>query len=264
MSFEEQSDSLPQLSVITVVKDDTLGFLQTLNSLKEQSLPEFHWVVIDSSTDRTAIPSFVDSSGLSADYLWVEPKGIYSAMNVGSNISKGRYLYFLNAGDTLFHSGTLSRVDEALRATAPLWAFGNINFWNQKGQRLSEPGWNYSTEHHHRFARGRFPGHQGLFVSKNAYEALGGLDIQFAIAADYHMICQLSQIQAPRELGFVIANFTQGGASTVSWRTAQKEFRKARKMVFPPNLVDRTEEFLFGLKAYASHIVASRRSTFRQ
>jgi len=263
MSFEEQSDSPPQLSVITVVRDDTLGFLQTLNSLKDQSLSEFNWVVIDSSTDRTSIPSLIDSSGLSADYLWVEPKGIYPAMNVGSNISRGRYLYFLNSGDTLFHSSTLSRVDEVLSATAPLWAFGNIDFWNQKGQRLTEPAWSYRTEQHHRFARGRFPGHQGLFVSKSAYEALGGLDTAFSIAADYHMICQLSQIQAPRELGFVVANFTQGGASTVSWRTAQKEFRKARKMVFPPNLIDRIEELLFGLKAYASHTIAGRRSTSR-
>lgn len=263
MSFEEQSNSPPQLSVITVVKDDTLGFLQTLNSLKDQSLSEFNWVVVDSSTDRTAIPSLVDSSGLLADYLWVEPKGIYPAMNVGSNISKGRYLYFLNSGDTLFDSSTLSRVDEVLSATAPLWAFGNINFWNQKGQKLTEPVWNYSTEQHHRFARGRFPGHQGLFVSKKAYETLGGLDTAFSIAADYLMICQLSQIQAPRELGFVVANFTQGGASTISWRTAQKEFRRARKMVFPPNLVDHFEELLFGLKAYASHTIASQRFTFR-
>lgn len=260
MSFEESDDSPLQLSVITVVRDDTEGFVMTLNSLKEQSLSEFNWVVIDSSADRTAISFLVNSSGKSADYLWVEPEGIYPAMNLGASLSKGRYLYFLNSGDTLFNSDTLSRVDEALAATCPLWAFGNIDFWNQKGQKLTEPAWNYSTEQQHRFARGRFPGHQGLFVSKNTFEALEGLDTQFSIAADYHMICQLSQIQAPRQLGFVVANFTQGGASTVSWRTAQKEFRKARRMVFPPNLVNRLEELLFGVKAYASHIIANRRS----
>ena len=260
MSFEEQSDSPPQLSVITVVRDDILGFVQTLNSLKEQSLSDFDWVVIDSSADQAAIPSLMDSFGRTSNYLWVEPKGIYPAMNVGSSVSKGRYLYFLNSGDTLAHSDTLSRVDGALSEIAPLWAFGNIDFWNQKGEKLAEPAWNYSTEHHHRFARGRFPGHQGVFVEKNAFNALGGLDTAFFIAADYHMICQLSQIQAPSELGFVVANFTQGGASTVSWRTAQKEFRRARKMVFPPNAVDRLEELLFGVKAYASHIIANRRS----
>jgi hypothetical protein len=260
MSFEESDGSPLQLSVITVVRDETAGFIETLKSLNEQSLKEFNWVVIDSSADRTTISSLVNSSGKSADYFWVKPEGIYPAMNLGASLAKGRYLYFLNAGDTLFSSNTLSRVNEALAATYPLWAFGNIDFWNQKSQKLTEPNWDYSTEQQHRFARGRFPGHQGLFVDKNAFRALGGLNTQFSIAADYHMICRLSQIQAPLELGFVVANFTQGGASTFSWRTAQKEFRKARKIVFPPNIVDRLEEFLFGVKAYASHIIANRRS----
>lgn len=263
MSFEDPDDSPLQLSVITVVRDDLSGFSETLESLNAQSLTEFNWVIIDSSADRTAISSLVNSSGRSADYLWVEPEGIFPAMNKGASISKGAYLYFLNAGDTLFSSDTLSCVDEALAANSPLWAYGNIVFWSQKGQKLTEPAWDYSTEQHHRFARGRFPGHQGLFVEKRAFEALGGLDTQFSVAADYHMICRLSRIQTPLELGFVVANFTQGGASTVSWRTAQKEFRKARKMVFPPSFVDRLEELRFGVKTYASHVIANRRSTSR-
>ena len=263
MSFEESDDSPLQLSVITVVRDDSSGFGETLKSLNEQSLTEFNWVVIDSSADRTAISSLLESSGRSADYLWVEPEGIYPAMNLGASLSKGRYLYFLNAGDTLFNSGTLHRVNEALAATRPPWAFGGIDFWNQKGQKLTEPNWDYKVEQRHRFSRGRFPGHQGVFVEKQAFEDLGGLDTQFSIVSDYHMICRLSQIKSPLELGFVVANFTQGGASTVSWRTAQKEFRKARKMVFPPNLANRFEELLFGVKAYASHVIVNRRSAPR-
>ncbi len=263
MSFEESDDSPVQLSVITVVRDDTSGFIDTLDSLKEQSLSEFNWVVIDSSADSTAIPYLLESSGQFADYLWVEPEGIYPAMNLGARISKGRYLYFLNSGDTLFNSETLRRVEKDLAATSPLWAFGKIIFWNQKGEKLTEPNWDYTVELHHRFARGRFPGHQGVFVEKQAFEALGGLDARFSITADYHMICRLSQIQTPLELRFVVANFNQGGASTVSWRTAQKEFRNARRMVFPPNLANRFEELLFGVKAYTSHIIASRRSTSR-
>lgn len=263
MSVEESEDSPLLLSVITVVRDNTSGFVDTLNSLKEQSISEFNWVVIDSSNDRTAIPSLLESSGQSADYLWVEPEGIYPAMNLGGRISQGRYLYFLNSGDTLFNSETLRRVEKDLAATSPLWAFGRIDFWNQKGGRLTEPNWDYTAEQQHRFSRGRFPGHQGVFVEKQAFEDLGGLDPRFSIVADYHMICRLSQIQTPLELGFVVANFTQGGASTVSWRTAQKEFRSARKIVFPPNLTNRFEELLFGVKAYASHVIANRRSTSR-
>lgn len=263
MSVEESDDSPLQLSVITVVKDNAYGFTETLNSLNKQSISEFNWVVIDSSEDRTAVPSLLESASQSADYLWVEAKGIYPAMNQGAGVAKGRYLYFLNSGDTLFDSNTLRNVEKDLAASLPLWAFGGINFWNQKGEKLKEPNWDYTAEQQHRFSRGRFPGHQGVFVEKQAFEAFGGLDLRFSIAADYHMICRLSQIQCPLELGFVVANFTQGGASSVSWRTAQKEFRSARKMVFPPNLADLFDELLFGAKAYASHVIANQRSTTR-
>jgi len=260
MSVKESDDSPPQLSVITVVRDNTSGFMESLNSLKMQSLSKFNWVVIDSSADRNAIPSMLKPSGATADYLWVEPEGIYPAMNLGASISKGRYLYFLNSGDTLFHSDTLSLVEKDLAASSPLWAFGKVEFRNQKGDKLTEPTWNYTQELRHRFSRGRFPGHQGVFVKKQAFEDLGGLDTRFSITADYHMICRLSQMQSPLQLGFVIAKFTQGGASMVSWRKAQKEFRRARKLVFPPNLANQFEELFFGARAYASHIIASRRS----
>jgi len=260
VQLNDSTDYPLELSVITVVMNDPEGFSETLKSLEDQTLPEFNWVVVDSSTDQTRIPTLLSQSKLSIDYVWVEPEGIYPAMNEGATHSKGKYLYFLNAGDTLFDAGTLNRVAKSLSEKSPTWAFGGVNFWDQNGQQLKEPPWDYSLEHRHRFTRGRFPAHQSVFVRSDIFEVLSGLDTSFTIAADYHMICRLSQIQDPLKLGFVIANFTQGGASTVSWRLAQTEFRRVRKSVFPLNVIGRLEELFFGTKAYLSHLVANRRS----
>jgi glycosyltransferase involved in cell wall biosynthesis len=248
------------ISVITVVMDDPAGFAETLESLEEQSLPQFNWVVVDSSTDPTSIPALLSQSQLSVDYEWVKPEGIYPAMNHGASRSDGKYLYFLNAGDTLFDSMTLAQVTNAVSETLPTWAFGGVNFWDQNGQQLKEPNWDYSVEHRHRFTRGRFPAHQSVFVRSDVFEELGNFDTAFTIAADYHMICRLSQIQDPLALGFKVAHFTQGGASTLSWRLAQTEFRQARTSVFPLNLAGRLEELFFGTRACLSHLVVNRRS----
>jgi glycosyltransferase involved in cell wall biosynthesis len=245
------------VSVITVVRNDPAGFQQTLNSLETQTSSAFEWVVIDSSDNKSEIAALIDASSLSATYRWVNPEGIYPAMNIGARKSTGDYLYFLNSGDTLADSQTLHRVELALNEVAPVWAFGGVHVWNRHGQQLHEPHWEYKVEFRHRFGRGRFPPHQSVFVHKDAFAKLGEFNSNFLIAADYNMICQLSKIEEPLELGFVIANFTQGGASTVSWRSAQREFRQIRRTEFPPNLVQRIEETYFGAKAYASHLVAN-------
>jgi glycosyltransferase involved in cell wall biosynthesis len=253
----DSGGDLATVSVITVVRNDPTGFQQTLKSLETQISSSFKWVVIDSSDNRSEIAALLDTSRLSATYRWVDPEGIYPAMNIGARNSTGDYLYFLNSGDTLSDSQILHRVEMALSESSPVWAYGNVHFWNQHGQRLREPHWEYQVEFRHRFARGRFPPHQGVFVRKDAFTKSGQFNSNYLVAADYNMICQLSKIEAPLELGFVIANFTQGGASTVSWRSAQREFRRIRRAEFPPNLVQRIEEAYFGVKAHASHLVAN-------
>lgn len=260
MRSHDSSDPLQELSVITVVKDDPDGFSKTLQSLEEQTLPKLNWVVVDSSSDQTSIPALLSESRLPVDYVWVEPAGIYPAMNHGATLAVGKYIYFLNAGDTLIDSEILGRVADSVSEVSPIWAFGGVNFWDQNGSQLQEPAWNYHSERQHRFVRGRFPSHQGVIVRRDVFENLGGFDTSYAIAADYHMICLLSQMQDPLQLDFAIANFTQGGASTVSWRLAQTEFRRGRKSVFPLNFASHVEELYFGAKDHLSHLVASRRS----
>jgi glycosyltransferase involved in cell wall biosynthesis len=266
MQYQDSTNNpleLSSISVITVVMNDLQGFADTLESLEEQTGPLFNWVVVDSSSDGTSIPLLLSQSKLDVEYVWIEPTGIYPAMNQAAGLATGDYLYFLNAGDTFVDSSTLNQVSQNLQEVMPVWAFGHVNFWDQNGQQLREPRWDYSRELRHRFARGRFPAHQSVFVRKEDFLRLNGFDTTFTIAADYNIICRLSKIQHPQELHFVIANFTQGGASSVSWRVAQSEFRRVRRQVFPASPLSLLEELVFGAKAYASHLVVNWRSAHR-
>ena len=49
----------PWLSVITVVKDAPQDFAQTIASIAAQDLTGVKYLVIDSSTKRTAIPDVI-------------------------------------------------------------------------------------------------------------------------------------------------------------------------------------------------------------
>ena len=260
MTDSHQRLLAPKISVITVVMNDPNGFSKTLESVHRQDGSIFEWVVIDSSTDKSVIPQLLLKSGQVVTYQWTEPHGIYSAMNQGARQARGKYLYFLNAGDTFTDAGTLSVLCMALEAEEPEWVYAGVNFFDKNGNPLVEPQWSYSQEFRHRFSRGRFPPHQGVLVRHDVFADLGGFSPRFTIASDYHFILRLSLRGDPLILGQKIANFVQGGASSLSWQRAQREFHQIRGELFPANHLQRLEESWYRLKARIEHLVADRRN----
>ncbi len=93
---------MPQLSIVTINKNDAEGLERTLRSIWErQTFKDFEHIIIDgASTDRSVEVIKKYESKLA---YWIsEPdKGIYNAMNKGIVKAKGDYLLFLNSGDWL-------------------------------------------------------------------------------------------------------------------------------------------------------------------
>ena len=257
--------SEPWLSVITAVKDDPGGLLRTMESLRSQALQGVEVLVIDSSQDFE--PVRASCSDL-ADVYWQEPAGIYAAMNVGLERARGAYVYFLNAGDALHASNVLQRVSSSLDSSCE-WAFGPVELISERGQRVLTPQWDYRAEKAHLFARGYFPQHQGTFARRSTLVDLGGFSLEYPIAADYRSFLQLSTLSDPVILDFVIADFAEGGASTVHWKESFRQFHRARREVFRPYGVDALRErvnFLmhFGrVWAYRDLVLPLRRRALR-
>ena len=102
------------LSVITVVKNDQYGLEKTYNSLQifKKFGFYFEWILIDGSS----IPlnkSFIKKK----DTIIIEEEdfGIYNAMNKGIDLATGKFLIFLNAGDTLINSKQIRNLEGKLR-----------------------------------------------------------------------------------------------------------------------------------------------------
>lgn len=234
----------PWLTVITVVKDATADFTLTAESLAEQDLTGVEYIVIDSSTDREAVPGVLRGIGsLSpAAVHWVEPAGIYAAMNAGLSLANGEYCYFANAGDVLFSTDTLARVRTSLtgagaraREGQSTWAFGPVEILSQDGTRVITPSWDYAAEKRTCFSSGHFPCHQGTFASTSALRSFGGFDTSYSIVADYAAFLRLSQLSDPIELDFVIATFAEGGVSTTRWQESFRQFHAARVSILRPS-----------------------------
>ena len=234
---------MPWLSIVTVVKDDIEGFQRSIDSLSQQSLAGVELVLVDSSASALEIPAFL-SDYLITDYQseWVEPQGIYSAMNHGLELARGDYIYYLNAGDSFFDQSVIGDLGALVAESSPAWIIGRVQILEQTGASVTSAVWDYETEKKALFARGLFPPHQGTVVKTEALRSVGGFDERFAIAADYAAALSLSQVYDPLITERVIATFFEGGISTTNWQDSFREFHFARQEVFAPRGLAALEE----------------------
>ena len=100
----------PNLSIITINRNNAAGLRKTIESVVSQTYTDFDYIIIDgASTDES-----VDVIKEYADRItyWVsEPDtGIYNAMNKGILKANGEYCLFLNSGDWLYDNDVLNDV----------------------------------------------------------------------------------------------------------------------------------------------------------
>lgn len=107
-----------QISIITLTKNDYLKFQRTVKSIQKQDLNFcIEWIIIDGSernnfltnknliknkfsNDNTYFIKYINMNELKID-------GIYPSMNYGKKICQGRFLIFLNSGDTFYNKNSL-------------------------------------------------------------------------------------------------------------------------------------------------------------
>lgn len=116
----------PFFSIITITKNDCSGFEKTMHSIQKQTCNNFEWIVVDGgSTDGTLD---LIKKNLS-DITWHcsgKDTGIYNAMNIGTEQATGRYLIYMNGGDSFYNNTILeSTLKAASENGYPDYLYGN-------------------------------------------------------------------------------------------------------------------------------------------
>ena len=172
----------PLISIITVTYNAQKNIGKTLSSIKSQNFTDFEFIVIDgASSDNTV--SLVNEVAIPNTKILSEPDGgLYDAMNKGLSMASGRYVLFLNAGDSFHTSSTLARYGEEAAKDRDI-IYGDTEIVDSKGEslglrHLSVPA--FLTKES--FSNGMLICHQAFMVKK---QIVPEYNLNYRFSADY-------------------------------------------------------------------------------
>ncbi|GAB4397014.1 MAG: glycosyltransferase family 2 protein [Microscillaceae bacterium] len=100
----------PLVSIITVTFNAKALLETTIQSVLEQTYPEIEYIVVDGKSSDGTLAIIQQYASQIQKWVSEPDKGIYDAMNKGLALARGEYVWFMNAGDTLFAPDTLAKV----------------------------------------------------------------------------------------------------------------------------------------------------------
>ena len=199
-------------------------------SIAEQTCRDFEHIVIDGkSKDRTVSIATAMSSD-NCKIISEPDSGLYDAMNKGIRNASGKYLIFLNAGDSFHSSNTLQTIADAIFDSG----YGDIIY----GQtQLVDADRKRIADRHltaperltvNSFSKGMLVCHQA-FVAKR--EIVEPYDLTYRFSADYDWCIRClqkstSNIYIPE----ILIDYLNEGVTTANLKASLKErFRIMRK-----------------------------------
>lgn len=241
--LNNKKDQSALFSIITVVYNDKLGLKKTIKSVLSQNIMDYNYqlieyIIIDGgSTDGTLqiIGEYKDK----INYYISEPdKDLYDAMNKGIRFASGKYVIFMNAGDTFVNDKTLCQVKKILEVqNYPDFIYGDsIEISKDEKERF------YKKARNHKWAwYGLFTHHQAMFYKRKIIEDYNlQYDLKYKIAADYDFTVKFLRLSSNiLQIKIPVCVFRQGGTSMKNILQGEKEQSIIRKNIFKHSFAKR-------------------------
>jgi glycosyltransferase involved in cell wall biosynthesis len=217
--------SRPLFSVITIAKNAGTVIGETLRSVACQDFQDFEYLVIDGDSRDDTLSIVGDYHFPNVKVVSESDQGIADAMNKGIQLSSGKLIIHLNAGDSFADLGVLKRVAADYSKTAWQWAIGSCAIVDAQRGIVRE-------KRLHAFdfeilRRVNFVPHQSTFVARAVFDRFGLFDKDFKITMDYDLWLRIGQHVRPSILPFVVSRISLGGVSSNELRN-YFEYRRAR------------------------------------
>lgn len=205
---------------------------QTLDSVAEQDYPNLEYLIIDAcSADRT-LEIIKRHPAINAKIISEQDNGTSEALNKGFTLSKGKYVWALNADDCLASRHTITQLVDLLERNPSCdFAFGDMIMVNEKGKKIGHRYFHAQYGFEDLLCDRRYLPFAGCLLRKSALEKIGGgFDVTLQYCNDLDFLFRLAlygrMIYFPGDSGIfrlhkrssTIANLEKTGKETFQIR----------------------------------------------
>ncbi|MFI3314296.1 MAG: glycosyltransferase family 2 protein [Rikenellaceae bacterium] len=201
----------PKVTIITVVWNAKDALKRTIETIKQLKYDNLEYIVVDGdSTDGTKEVIEQNSINITS---WISEKdnGIYDAMNKALRMATGDYVWFMNAGDTIYSSDILSDIFSGCETYADIY-YGDTVILSEdfkvKGLRGKRPPRRLSVSS---FKYGMSVCHQSVIV-KRTIAPLYDLNYRYCADIDWLLQC-IKSAKTKVNCNMIFTNFVEGGVS---------------------------------------------------
>ena len=219
-------DANKTISIITVTYNCVDIVESTIKSILEQNNDALEYIIIDGQSNDGTL-DVINQYKNQINYFVSEPdKGIYDAMNKGLKAATGEYVLFINAGDLLYQSSTISNLIKIINEQAPDIIYGETLLIDGAGNELGTRSNNSSRKLPEQLTwkslnRGMVVSHQSFLV-KRAFAP--NYDLQYSSSADVDWVIKcLKQAQKVVNAHQIISRYLTGGYSKQTLKTSLGE-----------------------------------------
>jgi glycosyltransferase involved in cell wall biosynthesis len=221
----------PKVSIITVCFNAATGLPRTIASIRDQTLQDREWVVVDGGSHDNTVALVKTASTVPAAFVSEPDRGIYDAMNKAVAMSRGELLFFLNADDRFFDRDVLADVVRAFDAQPGMnFLLGGVVVEAHRQLYL------HAHRHVNRWTLPFVdPCHQGVVVRRRLFDEIGPFDLRWPTSADYDWFLRASRAgHRLHHLDRVLAFYPAAGAHAADPQALAKERKELRLRYLSP------------------------------
>ena len=223
-----------KISVVTVTLNSRLHLAETIQSVLSQGYDDLEYLIVDGGSTDGTVDLIREQADRDPRIRWTsEPDaGIADAFNKGIRRASGDLIGIINADDR-YLPGALAAVAAAYAAHPDCDVFHGdmVRYEGETPLFLLKPT---PVETH--IWREMPLNHPTTFVTRRAYERVGGFDRRFRVAMDYDLVlrlyragCRFWYLDQP------LAAMRYGGASDSRFLDGLREVRRATvRAGYPP------------------------------
>ena len=237
----------PSVTVAVVVRDAENCLAETLRSVASQNYPNLELVVVDGASQDRTLEIIRDHGPIIDRWISEKDQGPYDGMNKAASLASGKWILFMNAGDTFF---TPSALSEAVRDAPDEADFiiGHHVYHDAQGveelhkasefsetwKRLNATSVDYSL-------LAGMPCHQATLTRVEILRKYGGYNYRnYPIAADHEFLYRMCEAGARfHHSDAIIANYFYGGISSQNESLCHRDWYRLARQFGKPKAANR-------------------------